>query len=275
MKFSCIIPTCGRNSYLIEAIDSVLVQTVLPDEIIVVNNGRQELSLFPSVLEKINIIKAEPFIGASRARNLGAKSASGDFLAFLDDDDLWNPKYLENVQVALREGAQCIFSRLDILRDGSIRVLKNPHGKINIKTLLTINPGTGGPNLVISRDLFFKVGGFDENLVTSEDKSLAIEVLKTGVAVVALPENQVIVRQDPKIFRLSDAETLARGIRAFTKKYSKMMNGRQYLFNWQKIFFYRYKSGKKYWAIPYFLLRFFAGLRIIIKKANQSFSGEI
>jgi len=60
MKISCIIPTCDRPEFLIEAINSVLKQTLLPAEIIIVNNGRGPLNLPPQIAEEVKIHDIAP-----------------------------------------------------------------------------------------------------------------------------------------------------------------------------------------------------------------------
>jgi len=254
MKISCIIPTYNRNKLLIDAINSVLEQTVLPDEIIIVNNGKETSKLPEEICKKVLIYNIIYMAGASQARNFGASVARGEYLAFLDDDDIWNKKYIESVLEPIKEGAKCILSRIDIFVDGKLKFSKNPHGNLTLDKLLIKNPGTGGPNIVIERNLFLEIGGYDVKLITSEDKSLIIELIKKGIHITTLPENQVIARQDPKVSRLSDPNTIAQGIYQFTNKYKNLMNKRQLLANFLKIYKYRYKSGKKMAIFPFIFL---------------------
>lgn len=259
VKISCIIPTCDRPLHLAEGIASVLWQSVRPFEIIVVNNGRQKITLPAEATQKVVIYDIVPYAGAAQARNFGAAVAKGDFLAFLDDDDIWPPKYLENVLVAIEQGARCVVSRQDIIEGGKQLVWKNPHGRTTVEYLLVRNPGTGGPNTVISRDLFFEVKGYDPKLPPSEDKAMILEVLRLGVAVVTLPDNAVIVGKDRGAFYLTSAARLAEGIFQFTRKYAKLMSWRQYLYNWSKFFYYRYRAGRK-WLWP-----FSKAMRLLVK----------
>jgi len=113
MRISCIIPTCNRNDFLVEAINSVLDQSMPPDEILVINNGSDGVNLPDNILQKINVYDLVPFAGVSQARNFGASIAKSDYLAFLDDDDLWCNYYLEKASTAIKNGAECVVSRLD------------------------------------------------------------------------------------------------------------------------------------------------------------------
>ena len=65
-------------------------------EIIIVNNGKENLDCLKNINNEVSIkvLNAVQNCGASQARNIGATFATGEYLAFLDDDDLWLPNYL-------------------------------------------------------------------------------------------------------------------------------------------------------------------------------------
>lgn len=94
-KVSVIIPTFNRAYCLHEAIDSVLVQTFQDFELIVVDDGSSDntLEVVRGYGPKIKCIYQENK-GLSSARNRGIKEASGEFVAFLDSDDIWLPEKL-------------------------------------------------------------------------------------------------------------------------------------------------------------------------------------
>ena len=95
--FSVIIPTHNRPTYLVEAIDSVLAQTVQDFEVIVVDDASEP----PVPLHedpRVRVVRRDTAGGPAQARNDGVGRASGEYLAFLDDDDWYEPNRL---QVAL------------------------------------------------------------------------------------------------------------------------------------------------------------------------------
>jgi len=99
---SVIIPTYNRASMLAEALESALRQTLLPDEIVVVDDGStdntaQVVAGFGARVRSIHQKNAGP----SAARNHGIATATGDFVAFLDSDDLWPKDRLERQFAAL------------------------------------------------------------------------------------------------------------------------------------------------------------------------------
>jgi glycosyltransferase involved in cell wall biosynthesis len=242
MKISCIIPTCDRNDFLKETIASVLSQTIQPFEIMVINNGGGEVVLPDDLLTKVKIFNIMYYAGVAQARNFGAAIAQGDYLVFIDDDDLWNKDYISNVSQAINSGAVCIVSRLDKMVDGKVSDYKNVNGKLDVNNILVRNPGITGSNLAINKDLFLKIGGFDPKLPPSEDKSLVLELLIKGYLVVALPDNQAIIREHQGV-RLTGNRKLVEGIFQFTRKYQKLMSYDVYLYNLKKM--YRYQTLDK------------------------------
>ncbi len=108
MKISAVIATYNRNGFAQEAVRSVLAQTSSADEVIVVVDGSTDgtaeavRARFPGVrvIEQTNL-------GRSVARNTGVAAATGDWVAFLDDDDLWHRQKLEKTRFYLASHSEC------------------------------------------------------------------------------------------------------------------------------------------------------------------------
>ena len=132
MKVSCVIPTWDRNDFLIESIESALGHSRVPDDLIIVNNGHGTVTVPARYLAAATIFNIVPYAGAAQARNFGAYVATGDVLAFLDDDDLWNEQYLARAMEVIENGVGCVISRLDELTDGLVRPYKNAHGNLTL-----------------------------------------------------------------------------------------------------------------------------------------------
>lgn len=241
---SVVIPTCDRRiDWLREAIASVLKQSLPPLEVLVIDNGTREVarSDLPS---GIKLFREQPRIGPSRARNLGASLSTGTHLAFLDDDDWWDENFLfEAFNACRRDSARCVYGRILRSRNGQVYEHHNlTEGEISVDALLWRNPGTGGINLLIEKDLFLAVGGFDEELAISEDRALAIEILRAGEKIAIAPEAVVFARQHDG-FRLSKN---IRSKRAFILKYRDLMP--RWVF-WRRLLKYRWwellRSGSR------------------------------
>ena len=239
LSISVVIPTCDRHDYLLKAIECVLAQSRPADEIIVVNNGAAHLpaGMLP---DSITVLELSPYVGVARARNQGVDLAMGDYVAFLDDDDLWESEYLQKVSVEIEaKQPDCLVTRLDKLFDGTIFPYKNAAGKLNLPNLFVMNPGVGGQTTVVRRTAFIELSGYDLALPPSEDKSLIIDLLLEGRSVIAAPHIQAILRihQGP---RLTDANSIQKGTSEFLKKYGVLMSFAQRNFNMTKIYYYRY-----------------------------------
>lgn len=193
---SVVIPTCDRpTEFLGQAVSSAIGQSLPPHQIIVVDNGRKavDASLLP---EGVILYRLAPRVGPSRARNFGAAMASGDLLAFLDDDDFWDEGFLKEACAVMRkEGTRCVYGRKDVFRDNTRKPYKIPEAnQITIPILLERNPGTGGMNLVVFKELYWRVAGFDETLRVSEDRAFALEVLKSGEKISVAPQAIAVMR---------------------------------------------------------------------------------
>jgi glycosyltransferase involved in cell wall biosynthesis len=179
-KVSVIIPTYNRRDLVREAIASVLTQSFDDFELIVVDDGSEDgtaeaVHEFPGVRYVY-----QPNRGVSAARNLGVSLSQDELIAFLDSDDLWQPRKLEQ-QVAFfvehAEGQICQTEEL-WLRNG-VRI--NPHNKhrkaggdifARSLDLCLVSPSA----VMMRRELFERMGGFDEDLPACEDYDLWLRI---------------------------------------------------------------------------------------------------
>lgn len=108
--FSVIIPVYNRIDLLKEAIDSVLAQTFHDYEVIVVDDGSTDdvAAVVSSYGDRIHYLRQENQ-GVGAARNTGATAAKGQYLAFLDSDDLWVPWTLETYATVLKGNPKASF----------------------------------------------------------------------------------------------------------------------------------------------------------------------
>lgn len=266
---SVIIPTLNtRQEFLKEALNSIEGQSYQPSEVIIVNNGDKDL-IVPKTSLNVNQFKIIFRGGVAQARNFGASFANSDYIAFLDDDDLWDQDYLKNMKKLIdKEQPDCLVGRLDQLLNNKIMPFKNAHGKINKETILIRNPGITGSSVVINKNVFLSIGGYNPKLPPSEDKSLILELINRGFKIATVPDSQAIIRQS-EIERLTSSENkLYEGIFQFYRIYKEQMNLAQKITNLYKIYKYLWRhkksviSGLSY--IFYFVC--LAVIRLITKK---------
>lgn len=120
MTLSAVIPTHNRGGLVCRAIDSALAQDHPPDEIVVVDDGstddtRERLARYAGRVRYV----AQANAGGAAARNRGVEAATGDWIAFLDSDDIWLEGHLRRMRAAIEatEG-RARFYFADMLRAG-------------------------------------------------------------------------------------------------------------------------------------------------------------
>lgn len=180
---SVIIPVYNRPAFVKRAIDSVLSQTLIADEIIVVDDGSTDetASVLDSFGVQIKVIRTQN-LGVSHARNIGIKEASGEWIAFLDSDDVWEPEKLATQMDYHNNNPYILFSHTEEtwIRDDKPVNQKQKHQKPSgrcfeeILEFCTIGPST----VMMHKTLFDKVGYFDESLTVCEDYDLWLRVAK-------------------------------------------------------------------------------------------------
>lgn len=235
LRVTAIVPTYNRPVLLERALRSIAAQELPPAEIIVVDDageGHEKVAreaLWRCGLEDVQVIANLHGKGASGARNTGADLATGELLAFLDDDDEWLPSYLR--EAAGRFGsrdmiAADLFCRLD---DGVDRPGKSAPDGLAPELFLTRNPGLGGSNFVILRSLYRALGGFDESLPTCEDMDFGIRLsLRKSVRYERLAK-RLVRRYDHKEPKLTipKSDAMRAGVRRFYELHAGRMSEAQ------------------------------------------------
>lgn len=180
-NISAIIPIYNRANLVGRALDSVLAQSIAPQEIIVVDDGSTDgvETLLRENYPAVKYIRQENR-GPSAARNTGIKAARGEWLAFLDSDDEWLPRKLEQQVAALKNNPQmkiCYTNEIWI-RNGRRVNQKKRHAKYGgyiyrqCLPLCIISPSS----VIIHKDVFDEAGMFDESLPVCEDYDLWLRI---------------------------------------------------------------------------------------------------
>jgi len=174
---SVIIPTYNRADLVAEALASVKAQTYRDFEIVVVDDGGTDGTCeVLSAWREIRVLRHPGRRGVSAARNTGINAARGQWLAFLDSDDLWLPDKLARQMFWLEGQPELLICQTDEtwVRRG-VRVNKplshrKMAGRIFLPSLARcmISPSA----VILNRRLFEDHGGFDETLPAAEDYDL-------------------------------------------------------------------------------------------------------
>lgn len=184
-KVSVIIPTFNCAKYILNTIDSVLVQTYSDIEIIVIDDG--SLDKTKEVLKKYyNKIRYlyQANSGPAAARNLGIRKSHGTYIAFLDADDVFMPEKIERQVRCLEENTSlglvycdACTSYEDGTKIGSINAERRAYsGHVFDKLFLDCFILT--PTVMIRKECFNKIGYFNECLKRSEDYEFYLRIAK-------------------------------------------------------------------------------------------------
>ncbi|MBD1806880.1 glycosyltransferase [Microcoleus sp. FACHB-SPT15] len=176
---SVVIPVYNGEKTIRETIESVLEQTFQDVEIIVVNDGSQDktLEIVDSIKDPRIKVFSYPNAGPSPSRNRGISPATGEYIAFLDADDLWKPDKLEAQLKALQANPQAAlaYSWTDYIDESGQFLRQGAHITISgdvYKHLVLSNFLDSGSNPLIRSHALAEVGGFDESLTHAEDWDL-------------------------------------------------------------------------------------------------------
>ncbi|MEH1862396.1 MAG: glycosyltransferase [Nostoc sp.] len=199
-KTSVIIPAYNSENTINHTIQSVLNQTLSDLELIVINDGSEDSTL--DVVTQIKDPRIKIFsytnAGGNISRNRGLQLAVGEFVSFLDADDLWTPDKLQSQLKALQENptATVAYSWTDYIDENSEIVLSGTHvtanGDVYEKLLLT-NFLENGSNPLIRREALIKLGGFDESLSAAQDWDMWLR-LACQFDFVCVPAVQILYR---------------------------------------------------------------------------------
>lgn len=238
---SAIITTCKRSpKYIIRALKSVMVQTYQHIEIIVVDDSpvdylerervkKAVLQICPQVRYIIN----NENHGAPAARNLGIQEARGTYIGFLDDDDEWLPKKIEeqlagfiNENIALVYGKQCL--SYDSEHCQFVPQEDYSFGRI-FEQLLIKNYIGSTSNPLIKKECLKAIGGFDEAIRSAQDYDLYLR-LAQQYEIMYVPCISIIyhIHDDDRISTSYQDKRL--GMEQIIKKYSHEFN--QHLQAW-------------------------------------------
>lgn len=230
---SAIITTFNRERFLDAAIRSVLSQTYREFELLVLDNSSSDgtATLVGGFRDpRIRYIRHPP-LPIAAARNLGVRTAQGEFVAFLDDDDEWLPVKLERQAAAFRRAPAGValvyggFTRIDERGVPTRTHRPSLRGRILTALLEQRNAFTGSASNPMMRTAVLRtLGGFNEALATSEDWELYLR-LADQYEVEYVPEVLVRIRTHREA-RLGDLIDEAREVEELVlERYGPRMSG--------------------------------------------------
>ena len=213
MFFSVIIPLYNKENYIEKAIQSVINQSNTDFEIIIVDDCSTDLSYEIAqkcISEKINLIKHSKNKGLSASRNTGILNSRGNYITFLDADDLWKPNYLEEIKLLIDtfpEAKLFATNYEEVYPNNLILTPKNNADYLQPIQIIDdyFAVSLGQPlycacSLCVAKNVFDVVGNYNESITYSEDIDFNIRVnlsfklaysKKVLVSYVIFSENQI------------------------------------------------------------------------------------
>jgi len=203
---SVVIPTYNRARLVREAVASVLAQSYRPLELIVVDDGSTDATgAALAGRPEVRVVR-QPHTGMpGQARNAGARLARGEYLAFLDSDDLWRPHKLERqVAVATVDGGAIWHTRERWVRSGRVISQRSQrHRRSGDLFADSLRKCVIGPSTVLlRRTVFAQAGGFREDLEIAEDYELWLRL--TARYPVGYLEQELVIKRAGHSDQLSE-----------------------------------------------------------------------
>jgi len=240
-----IIPANDRPFLLKKALESVSRQTYLPCTIgVVTDSGAKAASETEEILDTLRTIFPirhiinEGIKNVSGAVNTALKDLSralsfceNSFIAILDDDDLWDRRYLENcAKFAYETKADWIISGLirhdEEHPDG---FMQNIPSNLSVSDFLVGNPNIQNSNLFVRANALISIGGFDETLASTTDRDVCIRLYQSGTRYAILFNHLVHHEAFARSDRLScpGSPRKKAGLMGFYQKYNTIMSSEQ------------------------------------------------
>ncbi len=238
-SISVIVPTKNRPAQLARALASIAEQTFHNYEVIVVNDGGVDVS---DVIAKahhrerpLRSITHPSSLGAAAARNSGIRMSRGEYIAYLDDDDIYYPRHLEAlIHIAKNSGSRFLYSQSVHAQYSSRtgrriwhRLYSNQHW--NLDAMLSMNRI---PTLAVMhrKDCLERTGYFDETLKTHEDWDLWIRMMHHfPAAYVAEPTCEFQTRSGPDALTVRHRQNFLDSMHKVHSRYLDLAKNREHV----------------------------------------------
>jgi len=185
---SCVVPVFNGERYLAEALESIRKQSYRPLEIIIADDGstdgtRAVVARYGTQVRYL----WQPNSGPATARNLGLRAALGEFVAFLDADDLWHPEKLER-QMARFEARPELDVCVAHIQNFWIPELRDEQERFRDHRVSQPLPGYVSETLLARRAVFERVGQFNSALAHGDSTDWFLRAAEYGAVVELLPD---------------------------------------------------------------------------------------
>jgi glycosyltransferase involved in cell wall biosynthesis len=225
---SVVVPTHNRPHELALAVRSVLGQTLRDLEVVVVDDGsRTPVDLNAAGLAdgRVVLLRHETPQGVAQARNAAIAAARGEWVAFLDDDDLWAPDKLERqLAAAARAEASFVYSDAVMVRgDGQVLTTLIAPPPDDLTRRLFASNVIGGPStVVVRREVLEQAGGFERRLAVVADWDMWLRLSAVAVPA-AVHEVTAAVLAHPGNMQTTQVDRIREEMRLLGDRHAHLM----------------------------------------------------
>ena len=197
-EISVIIPFYNRIDWLIEAIDSVLCQSYSDYELVLVNDGSSDdISALKSFTDRENVrLISQKGEGPAQARNAGVRAAKGEYIAFLDSDDLFQPEKLAMQISFMKANPDALMTHTSYQRfeqkDNPQEIIHSGRFQAGFPDIYDGCP-IATPTVMLRKDVLDRVGGFRAEVRIAEDVLLWACIAREG-RIVGIDQALTLVR---------------------------------------------------------------------------------
>jgi glycosyltransferase involved in cell wall biosynthesis len=235
-EISVIIPLYNNGQFVKQAVDSVLEQKNVTLECIIVDDGSTDkgVEILDDIVNHNLKIFRQSHTGVSASRNFGAKEAKGVYLAFLDADDFWAPTKLSKQVLFLKKNPDysAVYCQGFLTDESGKMAMRKPSGtgihddyfELINSLERTISPALGS-TLMIKKEDFFRLKGFDTKLSNGEDRDFRLRMSQNGYKQHMLNETLSFIRiRKNSVSHSLDEDQWEKVFRSNLRLYSKLLS---------------------------------------------------
>ncbi|MGU3228555.1 glycosyltransferase family 2 protein [Vibrio cholerae] len=208
---SVVIPVYNRAHLISRTLNSVLNQTHKRLEVIIVDDCSNDSSELVKEIEKfsdlnIKYIRHEVNKHGGGSRNTGIDAASGEYIAFLDSDDVWMPEKIQDCIVEIiKSKVDFVFGQLNVLKEKKILPTRGLNSGERLSDYILLNGGTIQTSTIFIKSDVAKKVRFDDNLKRFQDYDFVVSLEKNGSNCHFINKCHAVMYDDDQVNRISNS----------------------------------------------------------------------
>ena len=179
VKISVVIPAYNAQRFLPRCLESVFAQTLKPWEVIVVDDGSIDNTAALSEEMGAKVVRRVNG-GPSAAKNAGIQTASSEWIAILDADDLWAPEKLELQASIVRPETVLVYTGIRIFDDKGVRDVQPAIDPLLVGKMLRYKNPIAQSTVLVRKEMVVRSGGYREDIRYCEDWDLWVRLQQLG-----------------------------------------------------------------------------------------------